>query len=45
MRHSDLYYSCSYHLVELKIVLSFPSLGQTELTNETLSIEDKRFNG
>ena len=27
-----------------KIILSFPSLGQTELTNEKLSIEDKRFN-
>ena len=33
-----------YHLVELEIVLSFPSLGPTELTDGKLSIENKVFN-
>ena len=34
-----------YHLVELEIVLSFPSLGPTEVTDGKLSIEDKVFYG
>ena len=29
----------------VKVCTEFPSLGQIELTNEKLSIEDKRFNG